>query len=126
MVRRGQNMVYLNKDASRARIREAENARKNRAEIVRALSIGDVTRRELIKWGIFTTAGTLAMTNGLSPYAHSQILPSIPTGTPRSPLYTALPFTQPLSRLNEQKPVDLIPEVYGKETLLRWKNMPEE
>jgi len=119
-------MVYLSKDASRARVREAENARKNRAEIVKALSIGDVTRRELIKWGIFTSAGTLAMTNGLSPFAHSQILPSIPTGTPRSPLYTALPFTQPMPRLNEQKPIDLIPEVHGNETLLRWKNMPEE
>lgn len=119
-------MLYLDRTASRARVREAENARKNRLEIVKALSTGDVTRRELFKWGIFTAAGTLAMTNGLSPFAHSQILPSIPTGTPPSPLFTALPFTQPVLRLCEQKPVDLLPVVSGNETMLAWKDMPGE
>ena len=90
--------MYLSKDASRARLREAQNARDNRAEVRRALSSGQVTRRELIKWGIFTTAGTLAMTNGLSPYAHSQVLPTIPTGTPPSPLFGIKPFTQRMPR----------------------------
>jgi hypothetical protein len=85
-------MGYLCKDASRAQIREAENTRKNRAEIVKALSIGDVTRRELVNGGTFSAAGTLAMTNGPSPHTHSQILPSIPTGTPRSPLRDVQPF----------------------------------
>ena len=118
--------MYLGKTASKARIREAQNARNNRAEIVKALSTGEVTRRELIKWGIFTAAGTLAMTNGLSPYAHSQILPSVPTGTPPSPLFGALPFTQPLPRLNEQKPHDLTPVTQGTETVLEWKGLPSE
>jgi FtsP/CotA-like multicopper oxidase with cupredoxin domain len=118
--------VYIGKDASGARVREAQNARNNRAEIVKALSQGQVTRRELIKWGIFTTAGTLALTNGLSPYAHSQVLPSIPTGTPRSPLYGVAPFTQPLPRLNEQKPHDLVPVKVGTETVLEWKGLPDE
>ena len=118
--------MYIGKDASGARVREAQNARNNRAEIVKALSRGQVTRRELIKWGIFTTAGTLALTNGLSPYAHSQVLPSIPTGTPRSPLYGVAPFTQPLPRLNEQKPHDLVPVKVGTETVLEWKGLPDE
>ena len=119
-------MMYLNKNASKARIREAENARRNRLEIVKALSTGQVTRRELMKWGIFTATGTLAMTNGLSPFAHSQVLPSIPTGTPPSPLFTALPFDEPLMRLPEQKPVDLEEVVMGTETMLAWKDMPNE
>lgn len=118
--------MYLGKNASKARLREAENARRNRAEIVKALSTGQVTRRELFKWGIFTASGALAMINGLSPYAHSQILPSIPTGTPPSPLFGARPFTQPLPRLNEQKPHDLLPVQRGGETLLEWKGLPNE
>ncbi len=118
--------MYLPKDASRARIREAQIARNNRAEIVRALSTGQVTRRELFKWGIFTAAGTLALTNGLSPYAHSQILPSIPTGTPPSPLYGVAPFTQPMPRLNEQPPHTLTPVTQGNEVMLQWQGLPNE
>jgi FtsP/CotA-like multicopper oxidase with cupredoxin domain len=118
--------MYLGRTASRARLREAQTARNNRAEIAKALSTGEVTRRELIKWGIFTAAGTLALTNGLSPYAHSQILPSIPTGTPPSPLYGAKPFTQPMPRLAEQKPHDLTPIVQGTEVMLEWKGLPRE
>ena len=118
--------MYLSRSASRARIREAQNARNNRAEIVKALSTGEVTRRELMKWGIFTAAGTLAMTNGLSPYAHSQILPSIPTGTPPSPTFGALPFTQKLPRLAEQKPYTLIPRGTGNATMLEWEGLGNE
>ena len=39
--------MYLPKDASRSRMREAQKARENRAEIVRALSHGQISRREL-------------------------------------------------------------------------------
>src|SRR5690348_11553051 len=56
--RRRRMSIFLRK-ASKARIREAENARKNRLEIVKALSHGKVTRRELIKWGLFTAGGVL-------------------------------------------------------------------
>ena len=91
--------MYLPTKASRARQREAENARQNRAEIVKALSHGQITRRDLYKWGIYTMAGTLALKNGLSPFARSAYADDIPTGTPRSPLGAATKFSQPMPRL---------------------------
>ena len=60
------NRSYLPQNASKARQREAENARKNRVEIVKAWSQGQVSRRELFKWGLFTTAGLLAPIHGLN------------------------------------------------------------
>src|SRR5262245_51122023 len=77
--------MYLPKDASRSRIREAQRARENRAEIVRALSHGQISRRELFKWGLFTGSGLLAWKHGLNVYAPSAYGQG-PTGTPRSPL----------------------------------------
>lgn len=112
--------MYLKSKASRVRMREAQTARNNRAEIIKALSVGQVSRRELMKWGIFTAAGTLAMVHGLNPYAHSQVLPSIPTGAPPSPLFGVLPFTQPLQRLREETPVPLTPAVVGNEVVLQF------
>ena len=50
-------MIYLPGNASKARLRQAENARKNRAEIVKALSQGKVSRRELFRWGLVTAGG---------------------------------------------------------------------
>ncbi|MGE5322516.1 MAG: hypothetical protein ACM3SW_06620, partial [Actinomycetota bacterium] len=92
---------FLPRNTSKARLREAENARKNRAEIVRAFSQGKVTRRELIKWGLITSAGTLAPISGFSPFAKSVYADSnIPTGAPPSPLFGALPFTQPMPRFD--------------------------
>src|SRR5689334_151083 len=73
--------MYLPKDASRSRIREAQKARDNRAEIVRALSHGEISRRELFKWGLFTSSGLLAWKNGLNVYAPSAY-GQVPTGTP--------------------------------------------
>jgi FtsP/CotA-like multicopper oxidase with cupredoxin domain len=106
--------IYLPKDASKARQREAENARKNRAEIVKAYSQGKVSRRELIKWGLITSAGAIAPIGGLSPFvpsAHAQSTAvqspegvfDIPTGAPRSPLFGVQPFSTPMPRF------DLIP-----------------
>src|SRR6516225_5732434 len=100
--------MYLSTKASRIRQREAQNARKNRAEIVRALSLGQITRRDLYKWGIFTLGGVLALKNGLSPLAKSAFA-EVPTGTPLSPLFGTVPFSQPLTRLILQKPIPLIP-----------------
>jgi len=100
--------IFLSKKASAARVREAENARKNRLEILKALSIGQITRRDLYKWGIFTVTGALALKNGLSPFAPSAFADSsIPTGTPRSPLFGAQKFTTPLPRLALQTPIPL-------------------
>lgn len=111
--------MYLPRNASRARLREALNARRNRAEIVRALSQGQATRRDMFKWGIFTTAGLLAAKNGLSPFAKSAYAgDDIPTGTPPSPLFGAQPFSQPMPRLNTQTPLPLSPVSNGGETEL--------
>ena len=99
-------MYYLSSKASRMRQREAQNARNNRAEIVKALSIGQITRRDLYKWGLLTFGG-LAVKNGLSPFARSAFA-AVPTGTPRSPLFNAQKFTQPLPRLRLQTPQRLI------------------
>jgi len=65
---------------NQSRLREAENARRNRAEIVRARSTGQVTRRDLIKAGIYTAGGLLVPIHGLSPFAKSAF-GAVPTGT---------------------------------------------
>ena len=97
---------YLPRNASRARLREAENARQNRAEIVKALSHGQVSRRELFKWGLFTAAGLLAPIGGLNPFVPAAHASgggggdTIPTGTPPSPLFGVQPFSQPMPRFD--------------------------
>ena len=65
------SFIYLPEKASQARKKEAENARKNRAEIIRAYSHGKVSRRDLIKWGIITSGGLLAPIHGLNPFVTS-------------------------------------------------------
>src|SRR5215813_1756451 len=105
--------MYLPKDASRIRIKEAQRARENRAEIVRALSHGQITRRELFKWGLFTSSGLLAWKNGLNVYAPSAYAQTVPTGTPRSPLVAARKFNQPFRRLSLQTPVKLTKDADG-------------
>ena len=97
--------IYLPKDASKARLRDAENARKNRAEILKAYSHGQVSRRDLIKWGLITSAGALAPIGGLSPFvpsvhASGGVGSGIPTGAPPSPLFGVQPFTAPLPRFD--------------------------
>jgi manganese oxidase len=95
--------MYLKKDASKARLRDAENARKNRQEIVKALSHGQVTRRDLIKMGLFTTAGLLAPIGGLNPFVGSARADggtSIPTGMPPSPLFGVKAFSTPMPRFD--------------------------
>jgi FtsP/CotA-like multicopper oxidase with cupredoxin domain len=91
--------MFVPRKSSRNRIREAEVGRRNRAEITRALSQGQVTRRDLLKWGLFTGGGALAWTHGLNPFVKSAYA-SIPTGLPRSPLFGVLPFTQPMLRFD--------------------------
>src|SRR5689334_4452035 len=101
-------MIYLPKDASRLRVREAENARRNRLEVVKALSQGTVTRRDVYKWGLFGLTGALALKNGFSPFAPSAFAKTeIPTGAPRSPLFGATKFRFPLQRLALQEPVPI-------------------
>src|SRR5262245_9083157 len=99
--------MNISSKASRIRQKEAQNARDNRAEIIKALSVGQITRRDLYKWGIFTVAGTLALKNGLSPFARSAFA-DVPTGTPRSPLFGVARFSQRMPRLRLQTPLPLV------------------
>jgi len=50
-------MYFLSTKESRIRQNEAQNARNNRAEIIRALSVGQISRRHLYKWGLLTFGG---------------------------------------------------------------------
>jgi manganese oxidase len=128
----GQDGIWLTRNADKRRLRDAENARRNRAEIAKALSQGQISRRELVKWGLFTTAGTIAAIGGLSPFVRAQSAATsqfgggggcsyssfddggggtnnngIPTGLPPSPLFGALPFTQPMPRFDVLKRLTL-------------------
>lgn len=98
--------MYLPSEVSRAREREAEKARANRLEIVKAVSIGQITRRDLFRWGILTATGMIAAKHGLSPFVRSAYA-AVPTGTPRSPLYGAAKFSTPLPRGNVLQPTRL-------------------
>jgi FtsP/CotA-like multicopper oxidase with cupredoxin domain len=108
----GQEGVWLTPNADKRRLRDAENARKNRAEITKALSHGQISRRDLVKWGLFTSAGILAPIGGLSPFVrplNAQTTSSfsfggscsqIPTGLSPSPTFGVQPFTQPMPRFD--------------------------
>jgi FtsP/CotA-like multicopper oxidase with cupredoxin domain len=88
--------MYLSGNASKARVRDAERSRRNRAEIVRELSWGRVSRRDLIKWGLFTSAGLLAPIGGLNPFVGR----ASADGIPLSPLFGCDAFTQPMPRFD--------------------------
>src|SRR5499427_4240089 len=92
--------IFLPRNASKARLRDAERARRNRAEIVRELSWGRVTRRDLLKWGLFSAAGALAPKGGLSPFVSMSGQVFGPTGAPPSPLFGCQPFSQPMPRFD--------------------------
>ena len=108
--------MYLPTRASHIRQKEAQDARNNRAEIIRALSTGQITKRDLLRWGIFTASGLLVLKNGLSPYARSAYAAG-PTGVPRSPLFGARKFTDPWTRVRSQSPISLSPRQVGAEVI---------
>ena len=60
--------IWLSEHSDKRRIRDAENARRNRAEITAALSHGQIRRRDLVKWGLFTSAGLMLPIGGLNPF----------------------------------------------------------
>ncbi|HEY6252726.1 MAG TPA: multicopper oxidase domain-containing protein [Candidatus Angelobacter sp.] len=103
---------FLTENSDKRQLRDAENARKNRQEITKALSHGQVSRRDLVKWGLFTSAGILAPIGGLNPFVrplHAQPFQfrsgsgscgQIPSGLPPSPLFGVQPFTQPMPRFD--------------------------
>ena len=110
--------IWLSEHSDKRRIRDAENARRNRAEITAALSHGQIRRRDLVKWGLFTSAGLMLPIGGLNPFVRpmqgqAHHLPSrsavlagqsdnqgIPTGLPASPKFGVQPFTQPMPRFD--------------------------
>ena len=92
--------IFLPSNTSRARLRAAEQARMHRAEIVREMSWGRLSRRDLIKMGLLTGAGLLAPIRGLNPFMPTDAWAQIPTGTPPSPLFGVQPFTQPMLRFD--------------------------
>ena len=105
--------AYLDTRASRARQKEAVAAQQNRRDLVKALSWGQITRRDLLRYGLFTSAGLLAPIHGLNPFVSSAYATSgsgIPTGLPRSPLFGVRPFTQPLLRFDvlPRRPIDTL------------------
>jgi manganese oxidase len=89
--------MYLKDKASKRLLMAAQDARDNRQEIIKALSHGQIARRDLFKWGLFTSMGGLAWKQGLNPFVSSAYA-AIPTGSPASPLFGVLPFTQPMPR----------------------------
>ncbi|HEX9110003.1 MAG TPA: multicopper oxidase domain-containing protein [Terriglobales bacterium] len=106
----GPEGIWLSENADKRRLWDAENARQNRAEITKALSHGQISRRDLVKWGLFTSAGILAPIGGLSPFVrplHAQTFSfgggscsAIPTGLSPSPTFGVQPFTQPMPRFD--------------------------
>lgn len=106
--------MYLGEKPSKLRLQEAEQARRNRLEIVKALSHGQINRRDLFRWGIFTATGMLALKNGLSPYATSAFA-QVPTGAPRSPTFGTRKFTQPMPRPELVEPMPLVGSGIGKD-----------
>src|SRR2546422_11488228 len=50
-----EELMFLSSKASKLRVKEADIARRNRQEIVKALADGQITLRDLFKWGVFAT-----------------------------------------------------------------------
>jgi FtsP/CotA-like multicopper oxidase with cupredoxin domain len=95
--------IYLPGSASRARLKAAREAKKHRQDILTALSHGKVSRRDLLKMGLFTTAGLMAPIRGLNPFVGSvsaDSLSSIPTGLAPSPLFGVQAFSQAMPRFD--------------------------
>jgi manganese oxidase len=98
---------FLPENASKARKKEAEDARKNRLEIVKAHSQGQVSRRDLVKWGLITSGGLLAPIHGLNPFVTRgnatgsnplSTASGVPTGTLPSPMFGVQDFSTPMPR----------------------------
>lgn len=101
--------MFLDKsNASPMRIREAEQARENRLEIVKAVSHGEITKRDLFRWGLYSASGVIAAKHGLSPFVRSAYAGEV-TGTPASPLFGAQKFSEPLHRALVQPRIPLLP-----------------
>ena len=106
--------IFLTNKDSKRRLAEAEKARRNRWEIVKALSHGQVSRRELVKWGLFSGFGMLSLKHGLNPFVGSAYA-AIPTGLPASPLFGVTDFSTAMPRFDvlPRVPVTSLTDVNG-------------
>src|SRR3982750_1045139 len=97
--------LFLPKNASRLALKASRQAQDERRGIIKALSHGKVSRRDLIKMGLFTGAGMLAPIRGLNPFQPNLLAqtpggPGIPTGLPPSPLFGVTAYSQPMPRFD--------------------------
>src|SRR3982750_1541824 len=97
--------IYLPSNASRPQQKAARQAQEERRGILKALSHKQISRRDLMRIGLFTGAGLLAPIRGLNPFVPNLLAqtpggPGIPTGLPPSPLFGATAFSQPLPRFD--------------------------
>ena len=86
--------------------KQKQQAAKNRREIISA----GLSRREMVKMGLLTTAGLLVPLSGLSVRARNSaghLLDSGPGSGPSSPPTT--PFVQPFTRMTVKRPVACAP-----------------
>jgi FtsP/CotA-like multicopper oxidase with cupredoxin domain len=116
---RRDDSFWLSEDSDKARLRDAENARRNRAEITAAFSHGKISRRDLVRWGLIGTAGMLAplgcgggIMRSINPGSFDGGGGSgggdggggncgpIPTGLPPSPTFGVSAFSQPMPRFD--------------------------
>lgn len=88
--------MYLS-DQTSQQLWQAAQARRNRQDIVKAPSHGQMSRLDLVKRGLFTAGGGLALQNGLSPFV-CNAYGEIPTGVPSSRLFGAVAFECPIPR----------------------------
>jgi manganese oxidase len=105
--------LWVREDADRGKWRDAERARLNRREIQQALNSGQISRRDLVKWGLYSSAAVIAPIGGLSPFVRSAHAftsgahgTGVPTGLPASPTFGVAPFSSPLYRM------DILPQYY--------------
>ncbi|GAU86702.1 multicopper oxidase family protein [Bosea sp. BIWAKO-01] len=96
--------MYLSRETTGVRLKEAEHSLENRREISRALSMGQITKRDLLRWGYFATGGLLIAKNRLSPFVGSAYADSLP----RSPTFGAVKFQTPMQRADLQRPIPLL------------------
>jgi FtsP/CotA-like multicopper oxidase with cupredoxin domain len=97
-------------------MREAERARENRLEIIKALSHGEITKRDLFRWGLYGAGGLIAAKHGLSPFVRSAYA-AVPTGTPASPTFGAKKFNEPMPRALVQPRIPLLPAPSGDDVI---------
>ncbi|MGO4671084.1 hypothetical protein [Bosea sp. 2RAB26] len=96
--------MYLSRETTGVRLKEAAHSQENRREIGRALTLGQITKRDLLRWGYFSAGGLLMAKNGFGPFVGSAYADSLP----RSPTFGAVKFQTPMQRADLQRPIPLL------------------